>query len=301
VLFTQTIISEIEMKQLDTIVEDIYGLFKEDGYKIPRDEAAVFVKAMTTRLNDVILDRIYDEDRERTPSLRMSNIGKKDRQLYYDLNADADTEAEKIAPEVYIKFMYGDIIEEMLLLFAKLSGHVVTDEQKEVEVNGVLGHMDCQIDGVPLDCKSASKFSFSKFFDGSWVSQDPFGYRGQLAGYMEAMEADRGAFLVLNKETGQICLASMHKMELPNATDRIEYLKEVIAKDTPPEQCYEDVADGESGNRVLNRNCGWCRHKFTCWSDSNGGNGLRTFTYSNGPKHFTQVAKTPRVEEVIHD
>jgi len=289
------------MKQLDTIVEDIYGLFQEDGEKIPREEATVLIKQMADNMYTTVLNRLYDEERGREKSLRMSNIGKKDRQLYYELNEEQDTQAETLSPEVYIKFMYGDLIEEMLLLFAKLSGHVVTDEQKEVEVNGVLGHMDCKIDSIPLDCKSASKFSFGKFFDGTWVDKDPFGYRGQLAGYMEACESDTGAFLVMNKETGQICLANMHKMELPNATDRIDHLREVIAADAPPDRCYDDVTDGVGGNRTLSNDCGWCRHKRDCWSDANGGAGLRAFKYSNGPKYFTNVAKEPRVDEIFND
>jgi hypothetical protein len=285
------------MKTIDTLVEDIYGLFKEDGEKISREEAEPFVKLMTDNLYDIILSRIYDEDRGPENELRASNIGRKDRQLYYDLKHNDDKE-EKLAPDVYIKFMYGDILEELLLLYTKLAGHTVTDEQKELTVAGKKGHMDCKIDGFPIDCKSASKFSFGKFYDGSWTSNDPFGYLGQMGFYTEAEGATEGGFLVFNKETGQICLAKVHQLELPNATERIEHLEEVIASDTPPDRCYEDVADGESGNRVLNTQCNWCRHKFGCWSDIHDGMGLRTFKYANGPKYFTNVAKQPRVEEI---
>ena len=41
-------------------------------------------------------------------------------------------------------------------MLASISGHKVTQQQKQVEVEGVKGHQDCFIDGVLVDCKSAS-------------------------------------------------------------------------------------------------------------------------------------------------
>lgn len=290
------------MAELNTLVEDIYDIFRSDkGPTVSKEEAEPLVDHMMSELKEVILARVYEEDRDRTPSLRMSNMGKRDRQLYYELNQDTNSVAEKLSPNTYIKFLYGDIIEELLLLFVKLAGHTVSDEQKEVEVNGVLGHMDCVIDGTPIDCKSASKFSFAKFLDGSWMNEDPFGYKGQISGYMAAENSKEGGFLVFSKETGEVCLSMVHEMELENAPDRIDHIREVVAGDTPPERCYSDSDDGAAGNRVLHRACNYCSHKFTCWSDSNSGSGLRVFDYSNGPKYFTNVAKAPRVDEIFND
>jgi hypothetical protein len=42
----------------------------------------------------------------------------------------------------------------------------------------------------------------------------------------------------------------------------------------------------------------YCNYKNDCWSDSNEGNGLRIFKYSNGLKYFTKVVSEPRVEEI---
>jgi hypothetical protein len=66
-----------------------------------------------------------------------------------------------------------------------------------------------------------------------------------------------------------------------------------------PPKCYDDVPDGKSGNMCLPTGCVFCEHKFTCWSDSNNGHGLRTFLYKNGKKHLTQVYRTPNVEEQL--
>ena len=42
----------------------------------------------------------------------------------------------------------GDILEALLILLTDLSGHEVTEQQKEVEIDGVKGHKDCRIDGT---------------------------------------------------------------------------------------------------------------------------------------------------------
>ena len=49
-----------------------------------------------------------------------------------------------MTPNTYVKFMYGHLIEEMLLFLTKLSGHEVTDEQKQCEVAGIKGHYGLQ-------------------------------------------------------------------------------------------------------------------------------------------------------------
>jgi hypothetical protein len=87
-------------------------------------------------------------------------------------------------------------------------------------------------------------------------------------------------------------------MEMINVKKRIEYLKGVMEKDTPPDRCYPDVPDGASGNRKLIFNCVYCQHKRTCWSDTNEGKGLRVFKYANYNRYLTKVSKEPNVEEV---
>lgn len=224
--------------------------------------------------------------------LRLSNIGKPDRQLWYEIN---DPEGgEKFTPQALIKFMYGDMQEQLLILLAKLAGHEVTCEQEEVMVNGVKGHLDCMIDGHVVDVKSTSRFAFAKFKDGTLLDpgQDAFGYIGQLAGYVHAKTPGKdGYFFAVNKDLGHLAL-----LRIPAATlaryeveQRIDSLRDIV-EGPIPDRCYPDVPDGKSGNMKLDTGCSYCARKFQCWDN------LKTYYYSTGPRYLTKVVKEPKVQ-----
>ena len=229
----------------------------------------------------------------------MSNVGKPNRQLWYDMKSE--NQAVKFAPPVQIKFLYGHILEEVVLFLARLAGHEVTDEQKEVTVSGIKGHMDCKIDGEVVDIKTASGFAFKKFKDGTLPDDDPFGYMAQIAGYEEAEGTQHGGFLTLNKENGELALFRPQDLDKPNIKQRIKTLKAEIKKDTPPDRCHNPIPDGKAGNMKLPRPCVYCKHKFVCHQDSNDGKGLRVFQYANKTEYFTNVVKLPRVREVTDE
>ena len=228
--------------------------------------------------------------------LRMSNIGKPARQLWFDKKTEL--EGKRLAPSLFIKFLYGHLLEELLLLLVKMSGHKVTDEQKEIEVSGLKGHMDCKIDGQVVDIKSASGFSFSKFSKGLLTEDDPFGYLAQLTAYEHAEGTNNGGFLVINKETGELCFYQPEELDKPNITNHIKNLKHKLDLSKPPELCYEPIPEGKGGNMRIAKNCVYCPHKFECHKDSNDGEGLRTFRYSKGNVYFTKVVKAPQVDEI---
>ena len=104
--------------------------------------------------------------------LRFSSIGKPTRQLWY-ASRIAD-QAEPIHPSTRIKFLYGDIIEHLVLLLIKTAGYKVTDEQGEKKLGGITGHMDARVNGVVVDIKSASQYGFDKFVKGTIFDDDPF-------------------------------------------------------------------------------------------------------------------------------
>src|SRR5262249_2097748 len=109
------------------------------------------------------------------PSLRLSNVGTPcNRKLWYMLHRPEL--AERLSGATLFKFLYGDIIEQVVLFLARLAGHTVTDEQKEVAVDGVPGHIDGRVDGRVVDVKSSSTAGMAKFNDGNLHSDDPFGY-----------------------------------------------------------------------------------------------------------------------------
>jgi len=283
------------MKNINTIVEDIYELFNLTP--IERDEKEVddLIDNFGEMLKVHIKEFMYSKPRD-SGNLRLSAIGKPDRQLWYDVNTE--TTEEKLPPSTRIKFLYGYILEELLLLCASIAGHTVEAQQKEVTVEGVLGHQDAVIDGVLVDCKSASGFSFKKFESNTIADDDPFGYMAQISAYAQANGISEAAFLVIDKSTGKICLTPVHSMEMVNASSRIKHLKEVVKGSNIPSRCYAAVPDGKSGNLKLAVGCVYCRHKGVCWSDANQGKGIRTFKYSNGTRELVEVVKTPDVEEV---
>ena len=285
------------MKTLDTLIQDIYssleGLSSGEALNISEEELDLTL----SRMKESILAWSKPREVENSFRLRMSNIGRPLRQLWYESKNTSDPHV--VSGSTQIKFLYGHILEEIVLMLVRMSGHKVTSEQKEVNVSGITGHMDCKIDGQVVDVKTASKFSFNKFKDGSLVNNDPFGYLAQLSGYETAEQTKEGGFLVINKESGELCLFRPDDLEKPNVKEKIEKVKAAIAVDTPPDRCYAPIPEGKKGNMKLPSGCAYCPYKFECYSDANDGDGLRAFRYSNGPVYFTEVAVEPRVEEIL--
>ena len=287
------------MKTIDTLVQDIYNLLGPEGNDLDQDkidrQASIFAQHVARHVKDFLQEKpVYRK------GLRLSGIGRPSRQLWYD--SQYSDQSIPFSPSTRIKFLYGHILEELLILFSVLSGHEVTEAQKEVHVEGIKGHQDCKIDGVLVDCKSASLRGFDKFRDRTLDNDDPFGYIPQISAYAEGNDVDEAAFLVINKVTGEICLTPVHSMEMINAGDKIKHLKKVMEKDTPPDRCYADVPDGKSGNKKLAIGCIYCDHKKICWQDTNQGQGLRVFQYAYpaGNRYLTNVSKTPDVPEVLN-
>lgn len=279
------------MKNIETLVDDIKGLVN-DGHSVSEEA----IQSFGTRLANVISERLFAK-REESTELRMSNIGTPcERKLWYTVSDEHV--GEDLPVEAKIKFLFGDILEELLLFLAAESGHRVEHRQEEVEIAGVKGHIDSVIDGVVVDCKSASSFAFDKFNRHGLEGDDPFGYLDQLNAYRWAMSAryssvdpDRAAFLVIDKQLGKICL-DVYKSNGVDYTKLVGRKKSVVAGSEPPKRTYMDEPDGKSGNRKLPTPCGYCAYKHTCWP------GLRTFAYASGPRYLTRVEKTPEVPEV---
>ena len=247
----------------------------------------------------VVSDRLRVAADARSPTLRMSNLGKPDRQLWYQFHPSEDEPAEELEPHTHLKFLIGDVYECVLLFLAKCAGHSVSQEQAEVEIDGIKGHIDAVIDDHVVDVKSASTYAFKKFKYGTLAEDDPFGYIDQIGGYSTALNLP-GAFLAGDKQNGHIALLKIPQEETEGLRiqERIAHLKEVVVQDEEPERCYEAVPEGLSGNMALSVGCSYCPHKFRCWADANNGVGIRTFLYSGGPKHLVHVAREPRAPEL---
>ena len=278
-------------KTIDTLVEDIYSLFtSNEPTKISANVLQEFAKDVT----DAVVNALTEERKPRN-NLRLSMIGQPARKVWYSVRS---TEQEELAGSDYIKFLYGDILEALLVFLSKVSGHKVSDQQKQVVLNDVVGHQDAVVDNVLVDFKSASSFSFKKFTEGMVFKDDPFGYVAQLSAYAQANNAKEAGWVVIDKTTGQIAYCPVHQMEMINASQKIDYLRNAIKDSEPPSRCYDDVPDGKSGNMQLATGCNYCAYKFDCWSDANNGKGLRAFQYANNVKYLTNVDREPNVPEL---
>lgn len=283
----------VPMKSIETLVQDVYALL-DSGVDLTDEQTALLGAEMAEAIRSQVRPRT-----ERKPSLYFSGIGKPDRQLWYEHKG---TKATPLLPSDKFKFLYGTLIEILMMNLARWAGHEVTEVQGRAQLDVVSGRKDCRIDGVTVDIKSASTFSFEKFKDGSLFTKDPFNYIAQISGYIQAGvkdgRAETGAFWAADKQHGHMALLPVPPSKQPDMLKIIEHKKKVVILEEPPERCYEPVPMGKSGNMTLDTGCSYCGYKETCWADANDGLGLRTFLYSTGPKFLTKVVDEPRVNEI---
>jgi len=284
-----------DKKSIDALVKDIYKLFDEGNTNQPTTNN---LNEFAESMKDAVLTSLT-EKQSGSRGIRMSSLGKPDRQLWYELYKSELR--EHMPSHVRIKFLYGHMLEALLLLLAKTAGHSVTDEQRTLDLDGVIGHQDAVIDGVVVDVKSASQFGFRKFRENDLTPEtDAFGYLHQIAAYSQANKNDEVGFLAIDKQSGALALCRPHKSDIPNARERIKHLRKVLKdKNKPPPKCYDEEPDGVSGNMKLSIGCSYCAYKVDCWSDANDGQGLRKFIYSKGPRWLTKVVSEPNVSEDI--
>lgn len=276
------------MKNIEDLIPDIYSVLST-----PTTVSETDAGDLGRSIARIISERLAQSERE--PSLRMSNLGSNcERKLYYTVNESG--RRAPLAPETRLKFIYGDILEAVLLFLAKSAGHTVEGEQDELEINGVFGHRDAIIDGVTVDVKSASTYSFAKFSRGLTPDTDAFGYLDQLRSYVFCGQSDErvrnpneGAFLVIDKTLGHLCL-DRHTFDTSDVASTVDHKKAVINSDKVPPRAFFDELDGKSGNRKLGTVCSYCDFKKHCWPEA------RLFLYST-PRWLTKVVKTPDVPE----
>ena len=276
-------------KTLETLVPDIHALFME-----PHEFAPGNVEAFGKELAQHISNRVSEEKSGGT--LRMSALGTKcDRKLWYTVNTPEA--AEPLPPEVRFKFLFGDILESLVLFLAKEAGHSVAGEQDTLTIAGIKGHRDAVVDGVLVDVKSASSWSFKKFEDHLTPDKDSFGYIDQLGAYLYASQDDPAvtkkdvaAFIAVDKQLGHL-VVDVHPNTYKDYTALVETKKALVSQSEVPPRGFSDEEDGKSGNRKLPTECSYCSFKKTCWPD------VRTYLYSNGPRFLTKVVKEPNVQE----
>ena len=142
------------MKTIDTLIDDIYQMLDEGKTQVDDD----ILSDMATDIVNAFEGTLDREDDHRG-AIRLSQMGQPcARKQWYSHREEYIGEA--LQPYVRIKFLMGHIIEAVTIALARAAGHEVTDQQKLVQVSGVNGSIDCKIDGVLVDVKSASSYSF---------------------------------------------------------------------------------------------------------------------------------------------
>ncbi len=283
------------MKTIDTLIDDVNSL-AEEGVDVKHHQTSIdkFSKNMRELIEEFLSSK---EKGKREFRLRMSALGTPARKLWYQKNTI--NELDTFSGSRLIMFFYGHMIEELVLLLAEVSGHKVEHRQRELKLDGVLGHQDAEIDDVLVDVKSASSYSFDKFKQSKLYEDDPFGYITQISAYAQASKKEDAAFWAVNKQTADMTLMHVDKTYVVDAVKRIKYLKKILDSDVPPKRCYEEQFEGKTGNKKLDKNCTFCAYKYECWKDVNNGEGLRVFKYARGRVYLTHIETLPKVEEVL--
>lgn len=274
-----------------SLAQDIYKTV-DKGVEKEKLEGAL--KESLPALQEILTQRLGMRTTE-SQDLRMSSFGTKClRKLWYAKHKPE--KAEELAPYTRIKFLYGDVVEWLMLFLLSLSGAKVTGQQSTLELEGVKGHRDAIVNGKLIDVKSANSRGFEKFRTHSVPSNDPFGYMDQLGLYLaaskdEVEEKNKASFLAFDKEMGHV-VEDTYVFPDKDWTKEIQTKKTVVDGPNIPDRGHEPIDFQKSGNKQLCVECRYCAWKSECHPD------LRTFLYSSGPIYLTKVVSTPNVQEV---
>lgn len=294
------------MKTIDTLEQDVHELFNPaNKHDVNEENLQIFVEHCVAALKEAL-----ESPEHQNKLLRLSATGKGLRKLWYEKETFEENpevgEFRKSDGELQLRFLTGHIVEALLLFLAREAGHSVEHEQEEVEIEGVLGHIDAVIDGHLCDVKTASHFGFNKFNDESLLhGNDPYRYMAQISAYNTAL-ATKGVelkepsyFWAYNKSNSNMKVLPVHEYE--DAREMITKQKAVLKDDVPipQERCYPDEPVGKAGNMRLSKECNYCPFKHECVAQyKRDGAEIRDFQYSNEVVHMTKVVREPSVEEI---
>lgn len=255
------------MSTIDTLIQDIYSSLRNKEVA-PGIDLAQVAQELGNEVETVFLETFDPDHHGHRTGLRLSGIGRCERYQWYETH---DYEAEPVKDHVHITFMQGHILEALLKALTKVSGHQVSGEQDEHEVNGVFGHQDCIIDNQLVDIKTASKWSYdNKFTDTGIKGDDSFGYIPQLSSYGKVDGREHGYFFVMNKNNGELKLS---KQELDTDVDKhIDQLKDKLLVNHPPMR----IMNATDTKGKLSMQCGFCSQKHNCYGS------LQATTYKSG-------------------
>ena len=234
------------------------------------------------------VDRQLNKKREF--SIRMSGLG---RPLCQQL-LDRQGIEEEMVYNALFRFMFGDLVESVVVLIMEQADVEIIDKQKavELEIAGqkITGTLDLIVrdetgtDKV-WDVKSASEWAFKFKYTGyggydKIKEDDPFGYVMQGHLYGEATGLPFGGWIVVNKSSGEIAMVEAPEWQ---EEDRKAYMKDAEARVKrlldpsnefvkPYKSEFETYkVKGEhvrTGNKTLHKICSMCGYRSHCWSNA---------------------------------
>tara|TARA_R110001592_G_scaffold15410_1_gene67198 strand:+ start:8603 stop:9451 length:849 start_codon:yes stop_codon:yes gene_type:complete len=206
--------------------------------------------------------------------IRMSNLGRKKCQLWFDKNKPEVKLSE--SPYFLMNMILGDIVEAVfkgLLRASKVEFEDSKHTTLETKRKKVEGTYDLVLNGKVDDIKSASSWSYdNKFVDFETLrSKDSFGYVAQLVGYAKARGVPVGGWWVINKANGNFKYVSADTVDMDSELKKIDDTIDYLEDDEPFERCYEPVEETyygkPSGNKKLGVECGFCNYREACWDN----------------------------------
>jgi len=235
-------------------------------------------------VDDAIIDLVARDVRDamarqfsggkRTFRIRMSNLGRKKCQLWFDKNRPEAKLDD--SPFFLINMMLGDIVEAVfkgLLRASKVEFEDSEHTTLETKRKKVEGTYDLVLNGKVDDIKSASSWSYdNKFVDFETLrSKDSFGYVAQLVGYAKARGVPVGGWWVINKANGNFKYVGADTVDMDEELKKIDETIDYLEDDKPFERCYEPVEETyygkPSGNKKLGIECSFCNYRETCWDN----------------------------------
>ena len=282
------------MPKIETLVKDIYAVIEGKG---GWDET--ITEYLATNISAAAESRFKEPQKPRG-YLSLSSVGSPcKRKTWYRINKTE--EAAPLKAQLLGLFFYGDLLEYLILALARAAGHDVQGEQDRLSAVGIKGHRDAVIDGVTIDVKSASRWGMQKFMKHSLRDDDPYGYISQLSSYVYAAKDDplvtdkkRGAFLVVQKDTFNLCLDVYDfSNEIKNKEEEITQVKKIVSGKIPKDRLAPIPQSASSKNTKLSFACAGCEYRKICWPEA------RVFQYSTGKEYLIDVVNPPKVQELI--
>ena len=156
------------------------------------------------------------------------------------LGYDNKTPSEGTENRLSRLFMDGHVFEAEIL--AHMEAHPnfnVVDQQREIEFEGVFGHIDAVVDTghgkILIEAKTMSPYYFTKFVKNP---DDARGYMTQLGIYTEALDLP-GVWICKNKATSEVAMVIPNEEDLEEARYRAHLLVPLLRKIETFEDIFE--------------------------------------------------------------